>query len=794
MLYNGSGGASYGTLTLNGILTDQCSGRGVLSFPGPTAGIQNGAPDGLALVNGTTVVEFLSYEGTFTAVGGPANGMTSTDIGLDQDPAPPAGQSLQRTANGNGWYGPVTSSFAACNVDPIVATVTVTPAIATVTAGSALQFTAAASGAGGQPIAISFKWSSTAPGIAQVVANGSATGLSPGLAGIVATAFNDVADTASLQVNAAPPPAGLAETRFSELHYDNVGTDAGEAIEIEGPAGTDLTGWSVVLYNGSNGTAYNTRVLSGSITDQCDGRGVRLLTYEQDGIQNGSPDGLALANAAGAVVEFLSYEGTFTAVGGPAGGLASSNIGVTQTAAPFGQSLQRDATGAWSGSSGQSRGGCNSAGPLPPPSTITFSGRLSFDAPLPLGFEDQLFGTLRDGIGTIVATTFTWTSESPELARIDHNGVMHALGAGTATFRATAPEGTTATFSLPMAVATASTTAQYGNNTEFGDPTDADPSDDFIVRRTEYTSSWNGNRGTPNWVSYDLEATHITPGQDRCDCFTFDPLLPSVFPPYTTADYTGAGAFAGFGIDRGHLARSFDRTSGSLDNARTFYFTNIIPQAADLNQGPWADMETVLGDLARFANREVYIIAGVAGSKGTVKGEGRIVIPASVWKVALILPRDRGLADVDSYDDVEVIAVIMPNDPGVRAVNWTTYQTTVDAVEAVSGYNLLALLPDPLEITVETGIGAVEQLIDQLEAAGTLDAGNANALKVKLEAAAVQIGRGNVKAGVNQLTAFLHALDALVRSDRLRPSDVEPLRIEVARVFQTLTPEAAGQR
>ena len=118
-------------------------------------------------------------------------------------------------------------------------------------------------------------------------------------------------------------------------------------------------------------------------------------------------------------------------------------------------------------------------------------------------------------------------------------------------------------------------------------------------------------------------------------------------PRYTTADYTGAGAIPGFGIDRGHLARSFDRTSASLDNAFTFYFSNIVPQAADLNQGPWAIMENVLGDLARLQNKEVYIIAGVAGNAGTVKNEGKIVIPASTWKVAVVMPRDQGLANID---------------------------------------------------------------------------------------------------------------------------------------------------
>ena len=202
-------------------------------------------------------------------------------------------------------------------------------------------------------------------------------------------------------------------------------------------------------------------------------------------------------------------------------------------------------------------------------------------------------------------------------------------------------------------------------------------------------------------MSYNLEATHFG-AEDRCDCFTFDPDLPPGVTGYTTAAYTGSGAFHGFGIDRGHLARSFDRTSASLDNATTFYFTNIIPQAADLNQGPWADLESHLGDLARFQNREVFIVTGAAGSKGTLKDQGLIVIPASVWKVALLLERDDGLADVQSPDDVVAIAVIMPNEPGVRDVPWENYETTVDAVEALSGYDLLALLPDQVEIALES--------------------------------------------------------------------------------------------
>ena len=40
-----------------------------------------------------------------------------------------------------------------------------------------------------------------------------------------------------------------------------------------------------------------------------------------------------------------------------------------------------------------------------------------------------------------------------------------------------------------------------------------------------------------------------------------------------------------------------------------------------------------------------------------MKGEGKIIIPATTWKVAIIMPRDHGLADVHDYRDIELVAV-----------------------------------------------------------------------------------------------------------------------------------------
>lgn len=161
---------------------------------------------------------------------------------------------------------------------------------------------------------------------------------------------------------------------INEIHYDNTGTDIGEAVEIAGPAGTDLTGWSIVRYNGSNGQVYTTPtanpagsdVLSGTIPDQCNGFGTVVVYYLQDGLQNGAPDGIALVNASNVVVQFLSYEGTFAATNGPALGMTSTDIGVAETSStPVGASLHLTGTGSvyedftWGTAATSSFGACN---------------------------------------------------------------------------------------------------------------------------------------------------------------------------------------------------------------------------------------------------------------------------------------------------------------------------------------------------------------------------------------------------------------------------------------------------
>lgn len=127
---------------------------------------------------------------------------------------------------------------------------------------------------------------------------------------------------------------------INEIHYDNIGGDVGEGIEIAGPAGTDLSGYEVRFFR-STGTMYTSILnLTGIIPNQQNNMGT--LWFEQTGIQNGPSDGLALIDDLGVLIQFLSYEGSLTVTSGPYIGKISTDIGVSEIEAttPIGFSLQ----------------------------------------------------------------------------------------------------------------------------------------------------------------------------------------------------------------------------------------------------------------------------------------------------------------------------------------------------------------------------------------------------------------------------------------------------------------------
>lgn len=403
VLYNGAPAqrSPYSTVSLTGTIAGQQNGFGTITIPYNPNGIQNGGsgaagePDGIALVDPTgAVVQFLSWEGSFTAASGPAAGLTSTDIGVYENGSQ-AGTSVGLVGSGDDaadftWAliagdtpGGVNAgqSFGG-TVPPAAGTLDIADAAVAEGNDGVREIVFSVTRTGGSAGAVSATWAlsfaaggaDTADLGADVPTSGTVTfadgatsaevrvqvrsdtqveadesftvSLSAPQGGV---AIGDGVATGTITNDDAAPPAPPANVFINEIHYDNVGTDAGEAIEIAGAAGTDLSGYRLVFYNGSNtpdaAPVYDTLALSGTIDDE--GQGYGALAFNRAGIQNGAADGVALIAPDGSVVQLLSYEGSFTAAAGtPAGGVTSTDIGVSEDPAPAaGLSLQLSGTG-----------------------------------------------------------------------------------------------------------------------------------------------------------------------------------------------------------------------------------------------------------------------------------------------------------------------------------------------------------------------------------------------------------------------------------------------------------------
>lgn len=160
------------------------------------------------------------------------------------------------------------------------------------------------------------------------------------------TATTDTSSSSSDVVSSSSTGVVVVDVWINELHYDNNSADADEGVEVAGTAGADLTGWSLAAYNGSNGTLSmaGTMSLSGTLPNQMAGKGTKWFAFS--GLENGPADGIALVDAGGAVVQLLSWEGTFTATAGPATGMMSVALPVSEEPAPaVGLTLQLTGAG-----------------------------------------------------------------------------------------------------------------------------------------------------------------------------------------------------------------------------------------------------------------------------------------------------------------------------------------------------------------------------------------------------------------------------------------------------------------
>ena len=224
-----------------------------------------------------------------------------------------------------------------------------------------------------------------------------------------------------------------------------------------------------------------------------------------------------------------------------------------------------------------------------------------------------------------------------------------------------------------------------------GNPSGANTNspNNYLMIKPQYALSYSRDKGIPNWVSWQLNKSWIG-NVDRSNDFRPDPKLPNGWYRVTGSEYRRSG------YDRGHMTPSGDRTRNKQDNSATFLMTNILPQSPNNNRDYWRELEEKSRDLVEQGN-ELYIVAGAYGETTKI-GNGKVSVPKRLYKIVVITDPKTGVKGINK--STKIIAIDTPNSQGKG--DWEDFITTVDAIEAKTGYDFLSSVSKSVQDVIES--------------------------------------------------------------------------------------------
>lgn len=204
----------------------------------------------------------------------------------------------------------------------------------------------------------------------------------------------------------------------------------------------------------------------------------------------------------------------------------------------------------------------------------------------------------------------------------------------------------------------------------------------IMIQYPGFDVSFNPTMHQPNYSAWELTRQETYGDLPRAKNFQADnDVLGSAQP----ADYKNSG------YDRGHMAPAADMKWDSGAMEACFRLTNICPQHNKLNSGAWKSLEERCRDWARRDSSLIIICGPVLTDKLTnTIGATEIPVPHRFFKVIL----------APYANPPRAIGFIMNNgrvDGGMQAA-----ATTVDEVEAITGYDFFSALPDEIENRIES--------------------------------------------------------------------------------------------
>jgi len=242
-----------------------------------------------------------------------------------------------------------------------------------------------------------------------------------------------------------------------------------------------------------------------------------------------------------------------------------------------------------------------------------------------------------------------------------------------------------------IALAALCSAATQAANCVYGCPTGKSGQ---VVTRSIYTISNNATTKFADWAAYQVTSATID-GPSRTRTWKADPSITAA-NTLEPADYTNAAAE--LGTDRGHQV-PLAAFSNTADWATTNYLSNITPQAAELNQGPWERLENAERVIAR-TGQPIFVVTGPLYERffGSLPNADEFhTIPSGYYKIVIAVISGA----------VKASAFIMEQD-SARADNFCSKEVTIDEVEMRAGINVMPTLSTTIQAPVERSYGGLK--------------------------------------------------------------------------------------
>ena len=202
---------------------------------------------------------------------------------------------------------------------------------------------------------------------------------------------------------------------------------------------------------------------------------------------------------------------------------------------------------------------------------------------------------------------------------------------------------------------------------------------------SNYTMLFDAGKKCALWAAFEMDNTdHPDNNVGRKESWSTDPAIPS--------DWQMSGTYSD-SYTRGHQVASNDRQTTTDQNKQTFYYSNMTPQTSALNSGIWNTHEgKVQGLLTSLSSTEkIYVVTGPVFESGYKTTSDGYAIPTKYYKCIM-----KCTFNSSGTMTAAVGAGYIFNHESPSQTN-----TTIDAVEKLTGFDFFANVPDNLETNAE---------------------------------------------------------------------------------------------